>query len=143
VTALSDGYLIVRAAGRQVGLALDQVVEVLDPGDAFPVPAVEPAVRGVTSIRGRIMPLVHLGALLDGSTCPTERGDTAVVVELSGHRLCLEVEAAESVLQGSGLPVPADRGLPWAVGVARTESGLLPLLDLTALAARITECSAA
>ncbi|HEY8257997.1 MAG TPA: chemotaxis protein CheW [Gemmatimonadales bacterium] len=134
-----DGYLLVRAGGRCVGLALDQVIEVLDPGDAFPVPAIEPAVRGVTRVRGRIMPLVHLGALLDGSRCPAERGDTAVVVELSGRRVCLEVEAAESVLPGAGLPVPADAEMPWAVAVARTETGLLPLLDLTALGARITE----
>lgn len=135
----SDGYLLVKAGGRRVGLALDQVIEVLDPGEAYPVPAVEPAVRGVTRIRGRIMPLVHLGALLEGSRCPAERGDTAVVVELSGRRVCLEVEAAESVLADRGLPVPADAAMPWAVAVARTKEGLLPLLDLTALGARITE----
>ncbi len=134
-----DGYLLVKAGSRSVGLALDQVIEVLDPGDAYPVPAVEPSVRGVTTVRGRIMPLVHLGALLEGSPCPAERGDTAVVVEVSGRRVCLEVEAAESVLPGSGLPVPADAAMPWAVAVARTEGGLLPLLDLTALGARITE----
>ncbi len=133
------GYLLVRAGGRSVGLSLDQVVEVLDPGDAFPVPAVEPAVRGVTMVRGRIMPLVHLGALLEGGACPHERGEAAVVVELAGRRVCLEVEAADSVLSGPGLPVPADAAMPWAVAVARTDNGLLPLLDLTALGARIAE----
>ena len=142
MTASHDGYLLVRAGGRTVGLSLDQVVEVLDLGDTFPVPAVEPAVRGVTRVRGRIMPLVHLGALLEGSPCPEERGDAAVVVELSGCRVCLEVEAAESVLRGSGFPVPADAAMPWAIAVARTEGGLLPLLDLTALGARILEGSA-
>jgi chemotaxis signal transduction protein len=138
-----SGYLIVRAGRRQVGLALDQVVEVLGPGEVFPVPALEPAVRGVTTIRGRIMPLVHLGSLLEGCACPVERGDTAVVVELSGRRLCFEVEEAKSVLHGSGLRVAAGGTLPWAVGVARTEIGLLALLDLTALGARIAESSAA
>jgi chemotaxis signal transduction protein len=137
-----SGYLLVRAGGRSVGLALDQVVEVLDPGESFPVPAIEPAVRGITTVRGRIMPLVHLGTLLDGGACPPARGDTAVVIDLGGCRLCLEVEAAESVLQESGLPVPADAAMPWAVAVARTDNGLLPLLDLTALGARITESSA-
>jgi chemotaxis signal transduction protein len=136
-----SGYLLVRAGGRSVGLSLDQVVEVLDPGVAFPVPALEPAVRGVTMVRGRIMPLVHLGALLEGVSCPEARGEAAVVMDLSGRRVCLEVEAAESVLSGAGLPVPADAAMPWAVAVARTDSGLLPLLDLTALGARITESS--
>jgi chemotaxis signal transduction protein len=143
MTASVSGYLLVRAGNRSVGLALEQVVEVLDPGEAFPVPALEPSMRGVTTVRGQIMPLVHLGALLDGSGCPGIRGDTAVVVELAGRRLCLEVEAAESVLQGSGLPMPPDAGMPWAVAVARTEQGLLPLLDLTALGARISEATGA
>jgi chemotaxis signal transduction protein len=138
----SAGYLLVRAGGRSVGLALDQVVEVLDPGESFAVPAIEPSVRGITTVRGRIMPLVHLGTLLDGGVCPAARGDTAVVIDLAGRRVCLEVDAAESVLRESGLPVPADAAMPWAVAVARTDDGLLPLLDLTALGARITESSA-
>jgi chemotaxis signal transduction protein len=137
------GHLLVRAGGRLVGLPLDQVVEVLEPGAAFPVPSREPSVRGVAVVRGRILPLVHLGALLDGVSCPAERSDTGVLVDLAGRRLCLEVEEAESVLYEAGLPVSAGAGLPWAAAVARTESGLVPLLDLAALGARITEASAA
>jgi chemotaxis signal transduction protein len=137
------GHLLVRAGGRLVGLPLDQVVEVLDPGAAFPVPAREPAVRGVTVVRGRILPLVHLGALLDGGACPAERSHTGVLVDLAGRRLCLEVEDAESVLYEPGLPVPSGTALPWAAAVARTEGGLVPLLDLAALGARITETTAA
>ncbi len=137
------GHLLVRAGGRLVGLPLDQVVEVLDPGTAFPVPASEPAMRGVAVIRGRILPLVHLGALLDGAPCPAERSETGVLVELAGRRLCLEVEDAESVLYQTGLAVPPGTALPWAAGVARTEHGLVPLLDLTALGARFMETTAA
>ena len=91
----SAGHLLVRTAGRLVGLPLDQVVEVLDPGPTFPVPSLEPAVRGVAVIRGRILPLVHLGALLDGAPCPAARSDTGVLVELDGRRQCLAVDAAE------------------------------------------------
>jgi len=137
------GHLLVRAGGRLVGLPLDQVVEVLDPGSAFPVPSLEPAVRGVAVVRGRILALVHLGALLDGRACPPERSETGVLVDLDGRRLCLEVEAAESVLHQRGLSVPSGVGLPWAAAVARTDDGLVPLLDLAALGARFTEISAA
>lgn len=137
------GHLLVRAGGRLVGLPLAEVVEVLDPGAAFPVPSVEPAVRGVSVIRGRILPLVHLGALLDGRACPAERSELGVLVELSGRRICLEVEDAESVLYERGMPVQTGSALPWAAGVARTAEGLIPLLDLAALGARLTETSAA
>jgi chemotaxis signal transduction protein len=139
----ATGYLLVRAGGRLVGLPLDQVVEVLDPGTAFPVPSRDPSVRGVAVVRGRVLPLVHLGALLDGVDCPAERSDTGVLVDLSGRRLCFEVEEAESVLYEAGLALTAGAGLPLAAAVARTESGLVPLLDLVALSARITEISAA
>jgi chemotaxis signal transduction protein len=139
----SAGHLLVRAGRRLVGLPLDQVVEVLDPGTAFPVPSLEPAVRGVAVVRGRILPLLHLGALLDGAACPAARSELGVLVELAGRRVCLEVEDAESVLYDPGLPVPAGAALPWAAAVARTEGGLVPLLDLAALGARFMEATAA
>lgn len=141
--ASGAGHLLVRAGGRLVGLPLDQVIEVLDPGTTFPVPASEPALRGVAVVRGRILPLVHLGALLDGGPCPSERTDTGVLVDLAGRRLCLEVEEAESVLYDAGIAVPPGPALPWAAGVARTDRGLVPLLDLAALGARFTETTAA
>ena len=43
-----EGWLLVRAGGRTVGLALEQVIEVLDLGRVYPVPSSEAAVRGVT-----------------------------------------------------------------------------------------------
>jgi chemotaxis signal transduction protein len=133
------GWLLVRAGTRRVGLALDQVVEVLDLGPVHPVPTTDPAVRGVTSSRGRIVPLVHLATLLGDVG---GEGGTAVLVRLEGRRLCLEVDDAEEVLRERGLPVPPEVSLPFAVGVARRPDGLVPLLDLTAIGTRIAETAA-
>jgi chemotaxis signal transduction protein len=134
-----EGWLLVRAGGRRVGLALDQVIEVLELGPVYPVPSTEPAVRGVTSSRGRIVPLVHLASLLDGRARAESGGGTAVMVQLGGRRVCLEVDDAEEVLRGPGLPIPQDVSLPFAVAVARQADGIVPLLDLTAVGARISE----
>jgi chemotaxis signal transduction protein len=134
-------YLLVRAGGRRVGLALAQLVEVIDPGMAHPVPSIEPAVRGVAQVRGRVLPIIHLGALLDGVPCPAVRGEAVVLVDLEGRRVCLEVDHAEMVSREVGLPVPPETGLPWAVAVARHPEGLVPLLDLTALGARMLEAT--
>jgi chemotaxis signal transduction protein len=135
----AHGWLLVRAGGRRVGLALDQVIEVLDLGPVYPVPSTEPAVRGVTSSRGRLVPLVHLASLLDGRESAASGGGTAVLVRLGGRRLCLEVDDAEEVLREPGLPVPQDVSLPFAIAVARQTDGIVPLLDLTAIGARISE----
>ena len=131
-----EGWLLVRAGGRRVGLKLDQVVEVLDLGPVHPVPSVDPAVRGVTSSRGRIVPLVHLATLLGGTG---GAGGTAVLVQIDTGRVCVEVDDAEEVLHEPGLPVPPDVSLPFAVAVARRPDGIVPLLDLTAVGARIAE----
>ncbi len=136
-------WLLVRAGGRLVGLALPRVVEVLEPGTVHSVPSRDPAVRGIAPVRGRILPVIHLGALLSGTACPAGRGEAGVVVEIDGRRLCLEVEQAEEVLLGAGLPVPHGAALPWASAVARHQDALVPLLDLEALGARIRETASA
>jgi chemotaxis signal transduction protein len=135
----AEGWLLVRAGARRVGLALDQVIEVLDLGPVFPVPSTDPAVRGVTSSRGRLVPLVHLASLLDGRGSAAPGGGTAVMVRLGDRRVCLEVDDAEEVLREPGLPVPEDASLPFAVAVVRQPDGIVPLLDLTAIGARISE----
>jgi chemotaxis signal transduction protein len=132
----AEGWLLVRAGERRVGLMLDQVVEVLDLGPVHPVPSLDPAVRGVTSSRGRIVPLVHLATLLGGTG---GQGGTAVLVSLDTRRVCVEVDDAEGVLREPGLPVPPDVSLPFAVAVARRPDGIVPLLDLTAVGTRIAE----
>lgn len=132
----AEGWLLVRAGGRRVGLRLDQVIEVLDLGPVHPVPSTDPSVRGVTSSRGQIVPLIHLATLLGGAVGP---GGTAVVVRLDTRRVCVEVDDAEEVLREPGVPVPAEISLPFAVAVARRPEGIVPLLDLTAVGNRLAE----
>ncbi|HJR51535.1 MAG TPA: chemotaxis protein CheW [Gemmatimonadales bacterium] len=132
----AEGWLLVRAGERRVGLMLEQVVEVLHLGPVHAVPSLDPAVRGVTSSRGRIVPLVHLATLLGGTG---GQGGTAVLISLDSRRVCVEVDDAEEVLREPGLPVPPDVSLPFAVAVARRPDGIVPLLDLSAVGTRIAE----
>jgi purine-binding chemotaxis protein CheW len=135
-------FLLVRAGRRRVGLELGHLVEVIETGPAHPVPSAEPALRGVTQVRGGLVPVLHLGALLDGGRCPAEIGETTVVVTVGPRRLCLEVDEAESVAREAVLPVPPEAGMPWAAALARLPDGLVPLLDLPAVGARLTETGA-
>ena len=131
------GFLLVRASGRWVGLPVEQLLAVADFGQPHPVPSPEPAMRGIASVRGETMPVIHLGALLAGGACPAAQGETGVVVSVDGVRICLEVDEADVVVRETALPLPPASSMPWARAVARRPEGLVPLLDLTALGARL------
>jgi len=145
------GYLLVRSAGKTYGLPVGRVLEVGDVAEVLTVPRKLPAVRGLTPLRGRLVPLIHLGALLSGTAAPvdpTARVRTVVLVELgapapgaAGRQVAFEVDDADAVVREQPLPVPRGQTLPWAVGVAEQgESrggGLVPILDLDALGDRI------
>jgi len=139
---VSRGYLLVRVDGKAYGLPLARVLEVGDLGEVLDVPRALAAVRGVTPLRGRLVPLVHLGALLGERSPPAERGRAAVLVQLGAgeglRQVALEVDDADDVVRETALPVPPGESLPWAAGVARRRGALVPILDLDALGDRIT-----
>ena len=137
------GYLLVRSEGKSYGLPVARVLEVGDATEVLAIPRNLPAVRGLTPLRGRLVPLIHLGALLTGSDAPPGDANavrTIVLVELgaSGRQVAFEVDDADAVVREQPLPVPRGQALPWAAGVAEQEGGeLVPILDLDALGDRI------
>lgn len=136
------GYLLVRAGGKAYGLPVARVLEVGDATEVLSIPRKIPSLRGLTPLRGRLVPLVHLGALLAGAEAPPDAGTrarTVVLVELgaSAKQVAFEVDDADAVVREQPLPVPRGQTLPWAAGVAEQEDGLVPILDLEALGDRI------
>lgn len=132
-------FLLVRAAGRRVGIAVEAVIEVREPGELGAIPSLVPALRGVTALRGQLMPVLNLAVLLGAEPGPSA---VVVVTDLGGRRVGLEVEEADIVV-GAGVPLlSADETLPWARAIAALPDQVyVPLLDLGTLAARLTEVS--
>jgi len=132
-------FLLVRAAGRRVGIAVEAVIEVREPGELGAIPSLVPALRGVTTLRGQLMPVLNLAVLLGAEPGPSA---VVVVTDLGGRRIGLEVEDADIVV-GAGMPLlSADETLPWARAIAALPDQVyVPLLDLGTLAARLTEVS--
>jgi len=140
------GYLLVRAEGKAYGFPVNRVLEVGDATEVLSIPRKLPAIRGLTPLRGRLVPLIHLAAFLAGREAPPllpaapSGTRTVVLVELgaSGRQVAFEVDDADSVVREQPLPVPRGQTLPWAAGVAAQEGGeLVPILDLDALGDRI------
>lgn len=130
-------YLLVRAGGREVGLDVAEVLEVVDLAATFAVPTTDVAVRGVVAVRERLVPVVNLATVLWGGECPAAMGEVGVLARAGRQRICLEVDRAEAVLAEEVVPVPVGQSLPWALGVARRDGMLVPILDLKALGVRL------
>lgn len=129
-------FLLVRLGARRVGLPIHFVIAVEALGSVHPVPTVEPACRGVTLTRGRILPVLALAALI--GTEAGDAGGTAILLSIDGKSMCVEVDDAEAIIRGEPLPLPPGESLPWASGVVRLSDGLIPLVDLAAVGERLT-----
>lgn len=130
-------WLEVEAEGRRFGLPVSDVLEVGEPGDVLPAPSLVAAVRGVTESRGRLVPLVHLGALLTDRAAPEARGTATVLVRAGGRPVCFEVDDAFVVQRGEVLPATGIHGMPFALALARLEGQSIPILDLNILGERL------
>lgn len=136
---MDSRFLLVQAGEKHVGLAMDPLIEVIDMVVPFAVPSTAPALRGVIPVRGRLVPVFHLGAALDGGGCPSALGEMAVVATLDGRRICLEVDHAVEVTTDAVRPLPDDHDMPGAVGVVQRDGLFIPIIDLVALAPTIIE----
>jgi purine-binding chemotaxis protein CheW len=132
-------FLRVRSGTHRYGLPLEHLAEVLDAESVFPVPTAQRAMRGLIQVRGRLLPLVHLAALLDDALVPEHAGEVAVLVRAGGRELCVEVDDAETVVSTELLGTRGDPRAAWALGVARDETGLIPVLDVPGLVGRMTD----
>ena len=132
----AQGFLVVRAGASRYGLALSDVREVVDVAPPRMVPARLAAMRGVMPLHQRHVSLVHLASLISDGNPPYDIGDTAVVVEVGGAPLALEVEAVEAVVDRATDFVGA-APVAWASGVWRVGAELVTVLDLGVLTERL------
>ena len=121
------------------GVPVQRVREVIRVGEITRVPQAPEHVRGVTNLRGRILPVVELRSRLGMTPAVITPTSRIVVTEAHGRVLGLLVDA---VLQVTRIPAdtvqppPEDILTPqadWLAGVARRPDRLLILLELDAV----------
>lgn len=138
-----SGWLLVASGDRMFGLPGDGVREILVVEDVLPAPTAHRAVRGVMPVHGRLVPLVHLGAVLaERVALPATPAAVAVVVTVGGRTVALEVDATYDFVRESPDPVPVGWDVPWAGGVARREEDLVPIVNLDVLVERLRAAGA-
>lgn len=128
--------LIFELGKERYGIDMAHVVEVLPLGGMTPVPCTPAFLLGVTNYRGRVLPLVDLGVLLEVGEKAFEFGDRAVVVQVDDMLFGFGVDDVPEVVQmdASGwvpiTPTAGDR----QPGFVRALTGQMTgVLDLEAL----------
>ncbi len=131
------GYLLIRVGEERLGLRLQDVRQVADRGEVAAAPGAHPAVLGVTRLGTQLVPLVDLGQLLHLTDRSPRPCDTVVLALCGGKPVAFQVDGADAVVRQAPEPAPGAWRLPWASGVARSPEGLIPIVDMAALAERL------
>lgn len=135
------GYLLAWTDGQQYGFRLEDLDHVFDLDAVYRAPGVLPAVRGVTAVGDRLIPLVDLAALIAHDRPPAALRGTGVLTHCPAGPIVFEVDDVDTVVGEDHLPLPAGWHLPWALGIARSER-LVPIIDVANLAERLAPPSA-
>jgi chemotaxis protein histidine kinase CheA len=131
--------LLVRIGDRQVALVVGSLVEVIELAAPFPVPSATPALRGLIPVRERLVPVLHLGAALDGVVCPDALGEMVVIATVDERMIGLEVDYASEVTPAVITPLPEDLLVPGAVGAVQRAGMFLPVIDVALLGAQFID----
>ena len=125
-----------RLDAEEFGVPIFSVREIIRVGDITRVPQSPAHIRGVTNLRGRILPVVEIRTRLGLSPAVESPRSRIVVVEAHGRVLGLLVDAVSHVLkvpESSVLPPPEEVitvRTDYITGVARVVNRLIILVDL-------------
>ena len=118
--------------GEAYALPIDQVHEIIRFQAPRSVSASDPCVRGVISLRGRIVPVYDLGARLGLAVAGQEVAETAkiVIVALGEELAGVVVDSVEEVLATDGVEFDElpSRGTPAIDKVAQVDERLIIVL---------------
>src|SRR5215213_140962 len=121
---------------EEFGIPIETVREVLRVGDITRVPQAPPHVKGITNLRGRIVPIVSIKTRMGLPDTPLTVRSRCVLVEAHGRLLGLLVDAVSNVVKvpmAAVAPPPEEMvttATDYITGVARLGSRLIILLQL-------------
>jgi purine-binding chemotaxis protein CheW len=121
---------------EEFGIPIETVREIVRVGDITRVPQAPPHVKGITNLRGRIVPIVSIKTRMGLPDTPLTVRSRCVLVEVHGRLLGLLVDAVSSVVKvpsATVAPPPEEimtAASDYITGVARMGSRLIILLQL-------------
>ena len=123
---MTDLHVRVRVAGEDYALPVTDVLEVADIGDITPVPGAVNAVIGLKNLRGTVITVVDLAAIMEISAIDPRQ--QIVVAEEGGRQVAL---AVDSVVGVEPVPKPSETvESPRLVGAALIDGSLIGVIDV-------------
>ena len=116
---------------------------------ATPMPHAPSTSRGVVNLRGAMLPIVDMGALLGLPATATTKQNVIIVVEASNHVVGLLVDGVSDILTLTNEmlqpapPIAAGAGIVNIAGLVEIDGRLLTLLQLDALVSDLVMATAA
>jgi purine-binding chemotaxis protein CheW len=125
---MSGVQVRILVAGEHYALPVEQVLEVADLGEISPVPGAPPEILGVRNLRGQVLPVLALGAMLGLDAGEPSR---VVVAESGELRAGLLVD---DVLDVEELPPSTEQvESAYVIGACLVEGELIGALDVDAV----------
>jgi purine-binding chemotaxis protein CheW len=132
---MTDLHVRVRVVDEEYALPVTDVLEVADIGDTTPVPGASNAVIGLKNLRGTVITVVDLAAVLELSTI--QHRQRIVVAEEGGRQVAL---AVDSVVGVEPVPKPSQTvESPHLVGAALIDGALVGVIDVKSVLDRLQQ----
>ena len=141
-TNVTNQFVTFTCNGRAFGVDIMAVREIRSWSPTTELPSQPMGAKGVLDIRGSIIQVYDLAAILGGGGRLDDAavsGQVVLVVSLESQDVGMLVDTVSDIIfaQGEDLrPVPrssADRGTGMVTGLVKNEDRLIAILDLTAL----------
>jgi chemotaxis signal transduction protein len=139
IGAGADSYVLCELAGATYAVRSDDIEHLEMVGHLTPVPNAPPFVDGVTSVRGRVIPVINLRAKFGFERQAADLRTRLIVVRASGRSLGILVDTARefaNIAETSVQPPPdglADISTKYLRGTAHLGERLVLVLDVQEL----------
>jgi purine-binding chemotaxis protein CheW len=124
-----SSYVRLTLSAESYAVPVEYVLEAAELGQVRAVPGARPELLGVCNLRGQVLPVVDLAALLGAARAASPR--RLLVTEAQGFQVGFAVDEVSGI---GGLPEPeepaSDPGPGFLLGAALSEGELIGVVDV-------------
>jgi purine-binding chemotaxis protein CheW len=133
-TGLSQQYVIVELGTEKHAMAISDIHEIIKMQKITEVPDSRPFLKGVTNLRGKIMPVISLRKRFGLEETAAERRARIIVVRHRDGMIGIIVDGVRQVTRFSEIQPSSDivSGIEgqYFAGIGRTEEGFISILHI-------------